>query len=448
MPTNLKEQSKSICFEVSQDNIRFEVRDQTSTKYPSVYLTYKCTSANSIDRLKTVINSAGCTNLYTGVTGVYNDVEHNDYFSKRQDTQVFKNAGQLVSLELIGTDLYATSRIGKEHNIIDINQKIVSSSYASAWLTYAQHKIAETGGDIRSVIPDNIYLEFFEGQTIEPYKNVSVEISFEHYLEDNTTRFDGIVMINKFDLVRVSFLTQSAPGQQDSGFTEYEIRKLKNNIMPNENKITIRCLSDAKVNDLVVDNNTGLVYELTSITDTDYNLLGVEDQTEYAVAKADGCNFDMVDDTMIKKDISRETRSYIRMCMQCQKAKNAKRDDTTVEPGGDLAETTIIKADVVLPNAEIEALRAEITTLKDLVQSLIPKEVVRTDTIVDDTIPTEPGAEPTLGDEPTEGPDNVTTDEVKDIVKELDDSIRSFKPFTFTPKSISQEAKKFQVFGK
>jgi hypothetical protein len=191
--------------------------------------------------------------------------------------------------------------------------------------------------------------------------------------------------------------------------------------------------------------------------DGSYTLLGVEDQTEITITKEDSNMFDMVDDTMIKKDISLETRSYIRMCMQCQKSKNAKRDDTTVETGGDLAETTILKADVVLPNAEVEALRAEITTLKELVQSLIPKEVVRADNEQDPTS-TEPDMTPPYTilypePEPTTVPiivedaTDVRTTDVKDIVQELDDSIRSFKPFQFTVPP-SPEKKKFQVFGK
>jgi hypothetical protein len=84
-----------------QQSMSFDIRVDEGSMYPSIYLRYKAVNAKSKDRVKSIISAQGCRNLQNGITGVYNDVEHNDYFSGRKDKVVSRNAGQVVELEIV-----------------------------------------------------------------------------------------------------------------------------------------------------------------------------------------------------------------------------------------------------------------------------------------------------------------------------------------------------------
>jgi hypothetical protein len=475
---NLKEQIQTIrdtnaervnhVFTLAQreQRITFDIRAGADTKYPSIYLRYAITNSNSKDRLKSIIKSEGCRNLTTGVAGVYNDVEHNDFFSGRKDKIVSRNAGQVTEIELIDGILYGTSRVGKEHNILDKKGNVTGSSYANAWLTVAQDKIRTIGGDVQDYIPSHIWQEFFVGKNPVPYKNVSVEMSYDNYDDQNAIRFDGVELINTWDMVRVSFLTDSVAGQQDSAFVSYDIRsiqkKLNNPNMENLIKIAIRCLCNSKVGDMVMDNATGLIYELLAINnDGTYSVKSVDDGTEMTVTKAEAENFDNVDDTIRKIELSPQTRAYIRMCMAC-KGKKVKRD------GEDE-----VKTDVIIPNEiradspltqtapdEITLLKKEIEGLKSLITDFIDSQktignAVRSiedqETIndVSDVILTDDtkkdDVNPKIIDDVSDVVvtddtklDDVTDDvssDVTDIADEVNNALRAYKPFDFSQKN-------------
>jgi hypothetical protein len=449
--TNIKRVNQVFTLDKKEQNITFDIRTGGDAKYPSIYLRYKMTKSTSKDRVKSIIKSEGCRNLTTGVAGVYNDVEHNDYFSGRKDKVVSRNAGQVIDIELIDGLLYATSRIGKENNTLDKNGLVNGSSYANAWLTVAQDKIRTIGGDVQDYIPSHIWQEFFVGKNPVPYKNVSVEMSYDNYDDQNAIRFDGVELINTWDLVRVSFLTDSVAGQQDSGFVSYDIRSiqnnLKNNNMNNLVKIAIRCLCNSKVGDMVMDNATGLVYELLAINeDSSYLVKSVDDGTEMTVTKAEAENFDNVDDTIRKVELSPQTRAYIRMCMAC-KGKKVKRDGEDDEVKTDVIVANEIRADTIDNNPlsitapdEINLLKIEIQELKTLITDFIDSQskvvnAVRStpsdETTTTDDVQTDDVSTDTRDDVQT---DDVSTD-VTDIADEVNNALRAYKPFDFLQKN-------------
>jgi hypothetical protein len=303
--------------------------EKTKSKYPSVFLTYKAVTKNETDRVESIIDETGCTALIRGTYGIYNDVEHNDYYSNRKDTTTAKNAGDVSEVWLQDGYLYGKSRVGREHNIVDQKGNIVGSSYASAWLTLAKQKVMRDGGDVEDFIPENIYQEFFVGKNVLPYKNVSVEMRYANYAQENKTRMDGILEINKWDLVRVSFLMDSIAGQQDSGFTDFEVRsENKENIinMKNETiKALIRCLCEAKVGDLVMRNDSSIAFELVKANeDNTYDIRAVESGEVINVTHEQAVNYDLVDDVVQNPETTEVVRSYIRMCQQCQANKMIK----------------------------------------------------------------------------------------------------------------------------
>jgi hypothetical protein len=438
-----------------QQSMSFDIRVDEGSMYPSIYLRYKAVNAKSKDRVKSIISAQGCRNLQNGITGVYNDVEHNDYFSGRKDKVVSRNAGQVVELEIVDDILYATSRIGKEHNVLDKNGVVVGSSYANAWLTVAQEKVRNIGGDISVHIPSHIWHEFFVDKNPVPYKNVSIEMSYDNYDDQNAIRFDGVELINTWDLVRVSFLTDSVAGQQDSAFVGYDIRSIQNNIknnsMDNPIKIAIRCLCNSKVGDMVMDNATGLIYELLAINeDSSYLDKSVDDGTEMTVTKAEAENFDNVDDTIRKVELSPQTRAYIRMCMAC-KGKKVKRDGEDDEVKTDVIIANEIRADTIDTNPlnitapdEISLLKIEIQELKNLITDFIDSQ-----SKVVNAVRSTPGDETTTTDDvTTDTKDDVLTDDVQtddvssdvssdvtDIADEVNNALRAYKPFDFLQKN-------------
>jgi hypothetical protein len=462
-----------------EQSMSFDIRVNEGSMYPSIYLRYKAVNPNSKDRVKSIISATGCRNLQTGVTGVYNDVEHNDFFSGRKDTIVSRNAGQVVDIEIVDDILYGTSRIGKEHNVLDKKGTVIGSSYANAWLTVAQDKVRSIGGDISEHIPSHIWQEFFVGKNPVPYKNVSIEMAYNNYDDQNAIRFDGVELINVWDLVRVSFLTDSVAGQQDSAFVSYDIRSIKNqNNNPNmENLIkTIRCICDAKVGDMIMDNATGLIYELLAINDDgSFTVMSVDDNTEMNVSKMEAENFDMVDDTIRKVELSPQTRAYIRMCMSCQKNKKP----YLMENKDNLRIETPLAPNAV-PTDELTMLRADIEALKALVEGLASKQTINPTRSIDlptledvapivETIgqllnvPTDEVVEPTKEveedeviapieeDKEVEPPseDVIDTDvsaDVTDLQDEINSAIRSYKPFNYQP--IQKSTTGFKTYKK
>jgi hypothetical protein len=347
--------------------------DNTKTRYPSVFFTYRAVTKNEIDKLDSIIDEAGCTALTRGTTGIYNDVEHQDYISKRNGNDETLNAGDVTDVWLEDGYLYAKSRVGREHNIIDSNKKIIGSSYASAWLTVAKEIVNRDGGDIQDHIPEHIYNEFIVDKNVLPYKNVSVEMSYNNYKQENTIRFDGITMINKWDLVRVSFLQTSNAGQQLSGFTDFEIRTTKLKKIISMNELNIRCLCDSKVGDIVVKNDSKQAFELVrSNEDKTYDIRNVDTKEIINVTHEQAQYYDLASDVLQKSDELEGVRSYIRSCMACQGKKQliTERSDSM---GGmtDTKPTQI--SDVSSNSTTLEDVNKEISDIKSILGTLIQK---------------------------------------------------------------------------
>ena len=312
-----------------------EIRSEGANKYPNVFLTYKAVDQNQSDKLKSIIDVRGCTALKdaTVLRGIYNDVEHEDYYGKMLQKRTYEaSGGEVVRLWADDNVLMAQSRVGVEHVIADRDGQVKGSTYASAWLAYAQSQVNANGGNTRDYIPNHIFTEFFEGKTVFPIKNVSVEMKYDHYVTENTTDLSGIMTIRKFDLMRISFLLFSTPGQTYSGIESFEIRKF-NNMQTTK---SIRCLCDVsklRTGDYLKNSKTNQIWSVSEDGDnlitTDIESGEVLNTTLDELKANEDLDIATVSEVLeeVKEKVealeqsdttSEEVRSMIRACMSCQ----------------------------------------------------------------------------------------------------------------------------------
>ena len=377
-------------------------------EYPSVYLTYRAITSSSVDLVNSVIYEDGCTALELGVGNIYNDVEHNDFFNKSQsETQKARSAGgDVTRVWLEDNKLMAESRVGHEHVITNEKGEVTGSTYASAWLRYAQEETKTKGGNFTDYIPENIYKEFFQGKQVYPIKAISVEIPFEHYKAENgwdLTR--SVLHIRKFDLTRISFLLFSTPAQTASGIESISIRKLEEKTMSEEikNKPTmknlknksIRCLCDydyLSVDTYLIDETANELFKIVGATTSEdestdsytiENILTGEQMTKTleelkANEALDTANtmdvLEYVIDNIINKDTNQDTlppqtKSLLRFCQSCSKKNKSVRADEEIKADMPAVVQEPVPADDQTNN-DLTVVNEKITELMTIINNL------------------------------------------------------------------------------
>jgi hypothetical protein len=269
------------------------IENAPNNPYPNVYLSYECSSGIIRDKHTDFVKAAGCTNLERGTNGVFNDVEHEGYFASSQEVKKLTNsAGDVIEMWVQDDILYGKSRIGVEHNIYDRTGQKIGSSYASAWLTHAQSEVNQNGGNVYDYIPANIKKEFFDGQQVRPYKAISIEAEYGHYLDENNHNLKNQLNINKFDVTAITFLYKNPPAQIYSNIvgsfikTKDSHEKTINNMLNNKINLTLlKCLCDMKMlvkGTYLIDKAETKLYYVSDSTETEVQVVNV--QTEEVVS--------------------------------------------------------------------------------------------------------------------------------------------------------------------
>jgi hypothetical protein len=382
--------------------------ENTNNEYPNIYISYRAITSNSVDLVNTIIYENGCTALDLGVANIYNDVEHWDHFNKKMPNSIkAKSAGgDVVRVWLEGDKLMAESRVGHEHVIANEEGQIIGSTYASAWLRFAQESVKQNGGNVKEYIPINIYKEFFEGKLVYPIRAISVEIPFEHYRQENgydLTR--NVLHIRKFDLTRISFLLFSTPAQTESGIDSITIRKQQEIIM--ENITTTRCICDLKElrnGDYLKDSKDNKYWSVRTegenltitdiasgeVTTTTLEVLKTNEDLDLATtAEVIEIITNQAEDLEKSEATIDEIRSAIRACMECQTKSMTKvmadeKQKPKVEIGmaGKVSSKNKIRADEVIidvpmattptdtADVSVEAMMNEISIIKAQIAEL------------------------------------------------------------------------------
>jgi hypothetical protein len=371
-----------------------DIRSEGTNKYPNVFLTYKAVDASHSDKLKSVIDVQGCTALAKDseskllIRGIYNDVEHEDYYGKVLQKRTYEaSGGEIVDLWVEGETLMAKSRVGVEHVIADRAGNVRGSTYASAWLAYAQSQVNSNGGNTRDYIPNHIFTEFFEGKTVFPIKNVSVEMKYDHYVTENTTDLNGLMTIRKFDLMRISFLLFSTPGQTHSGIESFEIRKFNNTMKNNQ---SIRCLCDLdklRTGDYLKNSKTNQIWSVTEegdnlittdiasgevVTTNLEELKANEDLDLATVAEVLEEVKEKVESLELSDSTIDEVRSMIRACMSCQARMSDKIEKAKIEKKPKVRADDLIQSPDSIDNSstDISVLSERVATLEEAVTSI------------------------------------------------------------------------------
>lgn len=351
---------------------------ENENNYPNIYFDAVLTT-DIRDSQKSFIYPSGCTNLLNESNQNINcDWEHESYYANgRIQKSEIKNAGVLMSLKVEIVDnidqLVGSFRIGKEHNLVDKNGKVYGSSYGSAWLMYATEKVNKTGGNVDDYIPEYIKNEFIKPNTVAK-KSVSVEVDYGAYPTENFFDMNKNLHIHKFDLVTVTFLTHSPPGQSQSKIKQntVEIRS-KSNYNNMSNTTTIRCLCDFSslhLGQYLYDSATDEMYKVVSGTEklgddttktyTIENIItGVQDTKTLDEFKAnetlDSVWTDRVLEFVIAKilplindktavrsfqelGLPSSTLTLIRMCQKCQEKTLIKAADPEVKAEPEIGE--------------------------------------------------------------------------------------------------------------